>query len=94
MDLIYLAAFGKFLNPNMATDAQSLLTQAKCFMCYGVSLYEGLKLALLAQISVAHNASNNTDPAFLLSTAQCFDCYGRPTIGQLFELALLQQIAT
>ena len=33
----------------MATDFQSLLTQAQCFMCYGVSLDEGVELALLQQ---------------------------------------------
>lgn len=32
------------------TDPQTLLTQAKCYMCLGVSLAEALQLALLADI--------------------------------------------
>lgn len=32
------------------TDPQTLLDQAKCYMCLGVTLAEALELALLAQI--------------------------------------------
>lgn len=35
----------------MATDSQTLLTQAKCYLCLGITLGEALQLALLAQIS-------------------------------------------
>jgi hypothetical protein len=34
----------------MSTDAQTLLSEAKCYICLGVSLAEALELALLAQI--------------------------------------------
>lgn len=33
------------------TDPQTLLDQAKCYMCLGVTLAEALELALLDQIS-------------------------------------------
>ena len=32
------------------TDPQTLLAQAKCFTCYGITLAEALQLALLADI--------------------------------------------
>lgn len=35
----------------MATDLTTLLDQSKCFTCLGMSIYEGLSLALLAQIA-------------------------------------------
>lgn len=78
----------------MATDAQTLLTQSKCYLCYGMSIFQAMKLALLAQISVAHNAANNTDPAYLLSQGSCYNCFSNPTTGQIMELVLLQQIAS
>ena len=33
------------------TDSQTLLTQAKCYLCLGITLGEALQLALLAQIA-------------------------------------------
>ena len=33
------------------TDSQTLLSQAQCYLCLGVSLAEALELALLAQIA-------------------------------------------
>jgi hypothetical protein len=33
-----------------ATDAQSLLAQAKCYLCLGITIGEALQLALLANI--------------------------------------------
>lgn len=32
------------------TDSQTLLSQAKCYICLGITLAEALELALLAQI--------------------------------------------
>ena len=79
----------------MATDAQSLFTAANCYFCQGVSIAQAMKLALLAQISVAHNASNKTDPATLIALGSCYACYGELlSMGDLMELALLKQIAT
>jgi hypothetical protein len=34
----------------MSTDAQTLLSQAKCYVCLGITIGEALQLALLAQI--------------------------------------------
>lgn len=53
----------------MATDSQSLYEQAKCYICFGVSEFEALELALLAQIAggsgppvpVAPNVPTNLD---------------------------------
>jgi hypothetical protein len=78
----------------MATDAQSLITQANCYLCRGMSQFQAMKLALLAQISVAHNASNNVTPAFLESQGACYLCYVNGDIGKIMELVLLNQIAT
>ncbi len=57
------------------TDPQTLLTQAKCYMCLGVTLAEALQLALLAQISdgTSSGAGGNVTsgigpPAFTPST--------------------------
>lgn len=64
----------------MATDSQSLLDQAKCYLCLGgISQGEALQLALLAQIassptiktarqSVTVNQSSNADVAFVWPT--------------------------
>lgn len=76
----------------MATDPQSLMTQGKCYACYGASEFEIMKLALLAQISTNHNAGNATDPASLIAQGKCFPCFGEVTIPKLMELALLAQI--
>lgn len=78
----------------MATDAQSLVTQAKCYLCYNLSLYQGMKLALLAQISTGKNAANDTSPAALITQGKCFACFVNGDIGRIMELALLAQIAT
>jgi hypothetical protein len=78
----------------MATDPQSLLTSGHCYVCYGASTFETLKLALLAQISTAHNPANNVTPQGLLAQGQCLECYGMVSIPRLMELVLLSQIAT
>lgn len=44
-----------------ATDPQTLLAQAKCYMCLGVSLAEALQLALLAQIANSAGGGSDTD---------------------------------
>lgn len=77
-----------------ATDPQSLLSSAQCYICQGVSTAQALKLSLLAKISLAHNPLNKVDPQSLLSQAKCFACFSNASIGRLMELALLAQIAT
>jgi hypothetical protein len=39
------------------TDPQTLLANAKCYICLGVSLYEALQLALLDQIASGGTSS-------------------------------------
>lgn len=80
----------------MATDAQSLLTAAECYQCYGASGYmlTLMKLGLLQQFVRAVNPMADTSPQALLSQAQCYDCNGGSLYSlQLMELALLAQIA-
>ncbi len=79
----------------MATDAQSLLTQAQCFECNNANEYSLLlmKLSLLQQIVLAQNPMADTSPQTLLANASCFQCYAaNPYMLQLMELALLSQI--
>lgn len=45
----------------MSTDAQTLLTQAKCYLCLGITLAEALQLALLAQIASGGTGSGGTN---------------------------------
>lgn len=70
------------------------MAQGKCYACYGLSDVQIMRLALLAQISTAHNAANDTSPAALLTQGKCFACYVNGDVGTIFELALLVQIAT
>jgi hypothetical protein len=78
----------------MATDPQSLMTQGRCYACYGASTFEILKLSLLAQISLTHNPENDVTPQGLLAQGACLECYGMVTTPKLMELVLLNQIAT
>lgn len=77
-----------------ATDPQSLLTQAAPYIGYGTSIFQGLKLALLAQIAVAHNAAANVTPAGLIAAGPCWPCFSNSDVGRLMELQLLRIIAT
>ena len=78
----------------MATDTQSLMSAGHCYVCYGASTFEILKLSLLAQISVTHNPANDVTPQGLLAQGECLECYGMASIPKLMELVLLNQIAT
>jgi hypothetical protein len=80
----------------VATDPQSLLTAAQCYDCFGSSTYmlDLMKVALLAQISLAKNPANNVTPQGLLAAANCYQCFGASEyMLKLMELALLAQIA-
>jgi hypothetical protein len=78
----------------MATDAQSLLTQAAPYIGRGLSIFQGLKIALLVQIAQAHNASADVTPDGLLTAGKCFACYANTDVGKIMELQLLTIIAT
>jgi len=78
------------------TSAQALLDQAKCYGCAAPNGYTlGLmKLALLAQISLAKNPANDVSPQGLMAASNCFKCYASNEYTlRLMELALLAQIA-
>ncbi len=79
----------------MATDAQSLISQANCYECFAVNPYTArlMQLALLKQIVLNGNPMADTSPQTLLTNAQCFECYATsPYLLQLMELSLLVQI--
>ena len=78
----------------MATDAQTLLAEAKCYECYGSNEYSLhlMKLAMLKQILEAANPMADTSPQALLAEAKCYACYGSSGMWPLMELALLRQI--
>lgn len=78
----------------MATDAQTLLTEGKCYSCYGLSQAQTMKLALLRQIALTHNPAADVSAQALIAAAQCFACFSYADIGAMLELALLQIIAT
>jgi hypothetical protein len=56
--------------------------------------FQGLKVALLAQIALAHNASANVTPAGLITAGKCFACFADTDVGKIMELQLLVIIAT
>jgi len=95
-DLLELELWTQVANARgiMNTDPQSLLESAQCYVCQGVSLFQALKLSLLAQISLNHNPANKVDPQSLMAQAACLNCYANTSIGRLMELALLAQIAS
>jgi hypothetical protein len=78
----------------MATDPQSLIAAGHCYVCYGASIFETLKLALLAEISLAKNPANDVTPQGLISQGKCLECYGMVSIPRLMELVLFTQIAS
>lgn len=79
----------------MATDAQSLLSAANCYLCYGggKGTLDLIKLGLLRQILLANNSMADTSPQALLAAANCYACYApSPGLMKLLELGLLAQI--
>jgi hypothetical protein len=78
----------------MPTDAQTLVTQARCYLCDGVTLFQAMKLSLLAQIAVGHNPSADVSAQALITAASCYSCASYSSLGDMMELALLQIIAT
>jgi hypothetical protein len=80
----------------MATDAQSLLTEANCFACFATNIYTEslLELALLRQISLAGNPANDVSAQGLIAAANCYECFSaNNNMENLLELGLLKQIA-
>lgn len=52
----------------MATDAQTLLSEAKCYICLGITMGEALQLALLAQIASGGGGGGGGGSIQLIST--------------------------
>jgi len=77
----------------MATDPQTLFSQANCYACYTTGTNQSMlmQLAMLSQIVKAKSPTTATDPATLLAAAACYACY-TPQEMRLMELALLAQI--
>jgi hypothetical protein len=78
----------------VATDAQTLLTEGRCYSCFGLSEAQTMKLALLRQIALTHNPAADVSAQGLILAAQCFSCFSYADIGMTLELALLNIIAT
>lgn len=90
-DAMELALLGQIAN---MTDPKTLITEGHCYVCYGASTAQVLKLALLARISKNHNSANKTDPDSLIAQGQCLECFGMVSIPKLMELVLFSQIAS
>ena len=79
----------------MATDASTLLSNAKCYQSYAgnESALLLMKLSLLQQLVLNQNPMADTSPQTLLKQASCYNSYGAsPYMLLLMELALLGQI--
>ncbi len=75
----------------MATDANTLLNDTRCYECLSPGMWQLLKLGLLKQILLASSPMADTSTNALLEAAKCYECLS-PGMWQLLELALLQQI--
>ena len=75
----------------MATDANTLFDETKCFECLAPGQWQLLKLGLLKQILLANSPMADTTVNTLLEAAKCYACLS-PGMWPLLELALLQQI--
>lgn len=76
-----------------AIDSDTLLSEAKCYECYGpLTQAELLSLALERRWLLSLSPGANVTPAFLVDYAKCFGCLGA-SMYDLMELALLDQIA-
>jgi len=76
----------------MAT-ADELYLEAKCFLCYGMTQAQALKLALLRRKALELDPDADVTPETLLLNASCYNCYANGSIYDLLELALLAIIA-
>jgi len=88
---MFAAILSKHSLKSMATDANTLLSDTKCYECLSPGLWQLLKLGLLKQILLASSPMADTSTNALLEAAKCYQCLS-PGMWQLLELALLQQI--
>jgi streptomycin 6-kinase len=77
----------------MAIEANTLLDEAKCYMCYGpMSLAEMLEIALLRRRLLVLSPAADVTPNGLLDYSKCYGCLGA-SYFELFKLALLGKIS-
>lgn len=76
----------------MATDANTLYNEARCYLCAGLSQAEALVLALEARRLVAVDPAADTSLSGLMRYGQCYACLGLSTF-QVLEISMLDQIA-
>lgn len=75
-----------------AIPTNTLLGEVQCYACFGGSVAQLLKLALLRRRLLALVPTADVSAGALIDYAKCFGCYGA-SIMDLLELALLDQIA-
>lgn len=79
----------------MATDAQTLLDETKCYQCNAPDLYALMliKTGLLRQILLAQDPMADTSPQTLMNAGRCYECYAPNVYAlMLMQTALLAQI--
>jgi len=75
-----------------AISVNTLLDEVKCYACFGASMTQLIKLALLRRQLLALVPAADVSAGALLEYAKCYGCYGASLVD-LLELALLDQIA-
>lgn len=76
----------------MATDAFSLLSGARCDVCYAPNQYsaELIKIGLLRQIALSLDPAADVSPQTLMAAGSCYLCFGANQYSlSVFQLALL-----
>lgn len=77
----------------MAIESNTLLSEAKCYICHGaMTTAELLEIAYLRRRLLALSPSADVTPNGLLDYSKCYGCLG-VSYFELFKLALLGKIA-
>lgn len=76
----------------MATDANTLYEESKCYLCAGVTQAEALKLALEARWLLALDPTADTSVDGLTNYGKCYACLGL-SLFDLLEISMLDQIS-
>lgn len=76
-----------------ATPAQTLLNEAKCFICIqDATVAQALRIALERRTLLALNPAADTSPEALLAYGKCYACLPGTSEVDAIELAILDQI--
>lgn len=75
-----------------AIDPNTLLEEAECYACLGISLSQGMKLALLSRTLKASVPEADTSAEALAEYSKCYTCFGASLYDTLV-IALLDQIS-